>query len=412
MLGTSSLWPSALGTPAQPAKLSSQVHTQAWVLDPAADRTALADEWQALAQRAAGTLGSPPGSFFTSWLWINNWLAQLPAERRVCCLRAVREGHTIGLGVVVRGPHRRLYGLPFAPTWHLHASGDAALDSLCIEHNDFLVDPAHAQEARRALIEQWQQLSRGAQELRLPNLHDVPAGLPWTHALLRPGTALQAALHSKPSFAVDLAAVRAAGHDHLASRSANLRSQIRRSLRAYAELGELQLEAAPDTLTALAWLEQLATLHQAHWRAQGTPGAFAEPVFHRFHRQLIQQAGVHTPTQGHIQLLRLRAGAHDIAYLYNFVHAGRVYFYQSGLNYALAGKHARPGYVAHVLAIEFNARAGHALYDFMMGETRYKRDLATQESLMHSLVLRTPAWRFRAEDALRYARARWQANGN
>lgn len=381
-----------------------------------ADRAALATEWQALEARAQG-------SFFTSWAWVGCWLTSLPTRQPVWLLRASLVGRTVGLAVVVRGPYRRLKGLPFARAWHWHASGDAVLDLLCVEHNDALLDPAHAGPARQALVAQWLRLGRGARELHVPNLGEPPAGLGWPQAWQPAAATLQAPLkaplqvqqHDKPSYAVDLATIRARDHDLLPHLRPNLRSQLRRSLRAYAEIGPLTLEKAPDGATASAWFEQLVGLHQAHWQQRGQAGAFGPEVLLAFHRRLVHDAGasgaaVCDPSSeaadSPVELLRVSAGPQVLAYLYNFVHRGRVYFYQAGMDYSLAGKLARPGYVAQLMAIEHYARRGLAVYDFMMGESRYKQDLATDHSRMSSLVLRPPAWRFKLEEGLRSWRSR------
>lgn len=415
MLSTGLTWPQAPANSAPLAAAEAPVRGDARRLRSLADRSAIAAEWQALAAHS-------PTSFFNTWPWIDSWLQTLPEATPLWLLRAVREGQVIGLGLVARGPHRRLMGLPFVPAWHLHASGLPGLDSICIEHNDFLLAADHAPSARRALVEQWLKLTHGARELHLPNLSELPSGQDWAQALnpqTQPQTqAQQTTLRAplritqqrKPSYLVDLAAVRAKGHDMLSLCSANLRSQVRRSLRAYAELGELRLDAAPDTATALAWLDRLAHLHQAHWTTRGQPGAFSQAAFQAFHRRLIQHAGTDERQPSHVQLLRLCAGTHELAYLYNFVHRGRVYFYQSGLDYDAGGKHARPGYAAHVLAIEFNARLGHTVYDFMMGDTRYKRDLATHQQDMHTVVLQPPALRFAVERLLRRLREQGRAH--
>lgn len=363
-----------------------------------AAREAALQAWTALAR----TLDT---RFFHTEAWLRGWLAQLPLDTPLWLLRADRDGRCVGLGFVARGPARRLGPLPFAPTCHLQAAG-TALDDICIEHNDWLVDPAGGPHVRGVLVEQWRRLGIGARELHLTNLAEPPAGTAWD-AVLQPVPArrrLTVQHHAKPSFSVDLQRVREAGGDLLTLCSANLRAQVRRTLRAYGELGAVQLDAAPDTATALQWLDRLAALHQVHWQTRGQPGAFATAAFITFHRQLIERCGTDAASPTHAQLLRLTAGTHEIGYLYSLVHAGRVHFYQSGFDFDVGGKHARPGYAAHVLAVAHNARLGHAEYDFLMGDSRYKRDLATDVREMHSVVLQTAGWRFAAERALR----RWR----
>ena len=195
------------------------------------------------------------------------------------------------------------------------------------------------------------------------------------------------------SHAVDLSAVREADGDFLQLIRPSMRTQIRRSIKEYRHCGELVLEAAASVGQALAWLARLAELHQARWVGRGHPGCFSNAFFTHFHQTLIAR---HL-ADGGVQLLRIRVGENDLGYLYAFVRGGRVYCYQSGFDYGLIEKHARPGLVAHALAVEYNAAQGHDVYDFMAGDVRYKRDLATLNESMTWTTLRTPSWRFECE---------------
>jgi CelD/BcsL family acetyltransferase involved in cellulose biosynthesis len=62
--------------------------------------------------------------------------------------------------------------------------------------------------------------------------------------------------------------------------------------------------------------------------------------------------------------------------LYNFIEAGKVSYYQSGLVYR-DDPRLKPGLVAHALTIQRAADAGLREYDLLAGDYRYKRSLAT-----------------------------------
>ncbi|MEX8495188.1 GNAT family N-acetyltransferase, partial [Sphaerotilus sp.] len=301
--------------------------------------------------------------------------------------------------LVVDGPVRQRFGLRFCSTAFLHATGQPEFDILTVEHNDFLLDGDQADAVRAAMLGHWLEQLGGVTEVTLPGL----AGSGW------PVGAEQTARRKvtredwvRRSYAVDLQAVREAGGDFLKLISGNSRSQIRRSMKEYSRLGALTLEVATTVAQGLDWLDRLAALHQAHWVAQGEPGAFSNAFFTRFHHTLVERHLL----DGGVQLLRVAVGEHDLAFLYSFVRGGRVYFYQSGLEYGLIEKHARPGLVAHVLAAQYNAAQGHQVYDFMAGESRYKVNLATLDEQMTWTTLRTSAWRFDLEAALRRRRQR------
>lgn len=354
------------------------------------ERARLQAEWLALEARS-------DTGFFTSWAWIGVWLDTLPAEVQPRLLQCRLGAQTVGLALVVEGPARQRFGLRFCRTAFLHATGRPELDILTVEHNDFLLDRDQADAARTAMLGHWLEQLRGVTEVTLPGL----AGSGWPAGVEQGGRRrVTREDWVRRSYAVDLPAVREAGGDFLKLISANSRAQIRRSMKEYARLGPLTLEGATSVEQALAWLDRLAALHQAHWVAQGEPGAFSNPFFTRFHRTLVERHLL----DGGVQLLRIAVGEHDLAFLYSFVRAGRVYFYQSGLEYGLIEKHARPGLVAHVLAAQYNAAQGHRVYDFMAGESRYKVNLATLDEQMTWTTLRTRAWRFDLEAALRRRR--------
>jgi CelD/BcsL family acetyltransferase involved in cellulose biosynthesis len=198
-------------------------------------------------------------------------------------------------------------------------------------------------------------------------------------------------------YVVDLLAIRStAGGQYLDLLGAKTRKKIRRSFRHLEEIGPVSLEQAATVEEALEFLDALKGLHQAHWRARGKPGSFAKPFFERFHRKLIERG----QAAGRTQLLRLRAGETVIGYLYDFVYRDHVYVYQTGFAYD-SFPSVSPGYVAHVLAIERSALAGHARYDFMAGQEDYKQRMGQPMAELRWIVVQRDRLKFRLEALLR-----------
>ncbi len=129
------------------------------------------------------------------------------------------------------------------------------------------------------------------------------------------------------------------------------------------------------------WLDELATLHQATWKARGHPGAFANPFFGRFHHVLIDRG----MPRGEIDLLRVTAGSRVVGLLYNFRYRGQALAYQGGFDYAGAGRHQKPGLTCHHQAIRLATIDGLNRYDMLAGEDRYKRSLAGDATALHWL---------------------------
>ncbi len=89
--------------------------------------------------------------------------------------------------------------------------------------------------------------------------------------------------------------------------------------------------------------------------------------------------------------------------LYNFVHQGTVYFYQSGFRYEEDNR-LKPGHVTHALVIQACLDRGLDSYDFLASQasgSRYKQSLATDTRRLAWTVLRRPTVRTHLVSALR-----------
>ena len=345
--------------------------------------TDLAAQWQALEREAAP-------SFFTTWSWIGGWLQRLEPHHRPRLLRATRHGQLAGLAILVPAISRRLKLWP-SRSLHLHTTADRRHDDIAIEHNGLLLSQADAPGIAAAMLEHLCEATHRWQQLLLPGLSVMPpfpAQLP---------ARLIARQEAGDAYRVDLAALREGGGDYLARLSRNTRSQIRRSIKAYGALGPVRVTAASDLPEALHFLDRLKFHHQKTWESRGAAGAFANPLFEAFHRQLIARGFA----AGEVQLLRVAAADHDIGYLYNLVHQGRVSCYQSCFHYDLIPGNHHPGLAVHALAIQHCTDLGMDHYDFLAGSERYKQQLATDRYPMVDLSLHRPCLSLRLEEAWR-----------
>lgn len=198
--------------------------------------------------------------------------------------------------------------------------------------------------------------------------------------------------YSRPSLFVPLAGGGAESYERALSR--NTRSQLRRSLKLYAERGPVAITAATNPDEAMAFLEALAERHRSLWRRRGGGGGFRTEQIMRFHRALIARG----QAASHVDLVRASAGGAAIGYLYNFVQNGKVYFYQSGFEYEADPK-LKPGLCTHALAIEHYGARGFSEYDFLAGDARYKRSLAQGERELHWAWIDRPNARMKTVNA-------------
>lgn len=346
----------------------------------------LKHEWLALEAR------SQP-SFFLSWSWIGTWVDTLPEDIQPQLLRARRGERTVGLALVVTGRIRSLPLIGGRGLW-LHATGRSDIDGIAIEHNGCLVDDDEAgdSEVWAAMLEY---LCRGAQPWRrvtLPHLHHRAGAV---LAQAAPGLVIRRL--EEPSWIVDLGAVRERSGGYLAMLDTDTRRNLRRTREACEAFGAIEVSVAADLDTARLYLDRLAQLHARRWEQRDEGSSFTLPFAQRFHAALIE----HAFPKGEIQLLRITAGGRDLAYFYNFVHRGRVSYYQSGVDYALVDPKWSPGLLAVALAVQHNAALGHGCFDFLGGAGHYKRRLATHHEVLRTVIIDRDGLRHRLEQQLR-----------
>ncbi len=358
---------------------------------PIDDPGALQAPWRAL---------DAQGSFFQSWHWIGPLLWSLPAQSRPQLLSVHDGGTLVALALVGRSSQQRRRWIR-SRALHLNETGDDEFDNVTVEHNDIVALPGREAEATGALLRELG-LRNDWDEFFLGGLGDA-AYLRWRQAAA--GTGLHHMLRwSKDFHYVDLDAVRGAAGGYLGVLSANARHQIRRSMKLYAQRGALALQPAASLAEALAWQEQMAELHQAHWLARGQPGAFGSDFQRRFHTTLIRQGWA----GGAAEIVRVAAGDQVLGYLYNLRKDGTLHNYQTGIAYE-ADTRLKPGLVCHALAAEDAARRGLARYDLLMGGGHYKQRLATASGTMTWCVFQQRRINLVAENLLRRAAARFSS---
>ena len=333
-------------------------------------------------------------SIFQSWLWVSAWIAALPNTVDLRLLKISHQGEVIGLGVFGRVTQVR-HGIIRSRMLCLSETGQPALDRLTVEHNDLLMRPGWETKIWQAALDKFTTLDEGWDEIRVSGISNE-ATLSITRQVATAQGLLAQAELSKPYFWVDLNALRFENQSYLNALSGNTRQQIRKSLRLYAEQGPLELSVAQSLEQALAYFGELKELHQRYWRDKGQPGAFATDFANQFHRGLITK-GVSTKQ---VQLIKVRAGDKTVGILYNLVHAEKVCNYQAGLVYDDNPK-LKPGLACHALAVEMNIAAGKRSYDFLMGDTQYKRSLSTHQNDMHWLSIKRPTLAFAIEEFAR-----------
>ncbi len=305
-------------------------------------------------------------SFFQSWTWVG-----CRTERRFdrpVFMRADAEGGLVG-AVLFNQPR------PGGALW-MQQSGRPDEDAVFIEHNGPLVCGTAEERAFR-LETMLVRAVRWSGVLHLSGVSD---------ALVRAAVQTGAVLDRESSRAApyaDLSGI-ADQAEFLGKLSRNTRQQLRRAERLY---GGIRVTRAGSAAEALEFFAALVTLHTRGWNARGKPGAFASDTVLRFHHSLICRG---VPT-GEVDLLRIEADTSVAGYLYNFRQGGVVYAYQSGFDYSNVTAQHKPGLTCHAAAIGWYLGENVRIYDFLAGNSQYKRSLASHHRMLHWLVLAHPA---------------------
>lgn len=339
-------------------------------------------------------------SFFLSPEWVETWLEIFGGQLEPEILVFELEGKTVGACLLVHRifwrkcvPMRRVY---------LNCAGEAETDGTCIQYNRLMCLLGYELGVSAALR---RYLGKGAWDEFMLDGTEEQDGI----QRLRDG-AFRMEVSQRPSWYVDLAVLRSNGISYENILSYNVRYQVRRCIRMYQESsGPVSIQSPVDAAEANRFLADLAKLHQKSWLARGKPGVFASEQFRKFHQRLIQR--VFPKDRAH--LLRVMAGDQTIGLLYGFLYAGRICLYQSGFAYPQGDNRIKPGLVTHFLAIDhyLNDRPDVLEYDFLAGDSQYKRSLGKSQRMIEWTAVQRPTVRVRAVQVLRQMRDRYAHAG-
>jgi CelD/BcsL family acetyltransferase involved in cellulose biosynthesis len=347
-----------------------------------ADAATLEDDWRVLQAKV-----HPP--VFLDWLWIGTWLDSYRPDAIV--VRITLSGQLVALGVFCRQAHRR-HKVLHSHIAFLHQTDLPEQDQIWIEYNGLLALAGH-ETAALALAIQTIQNEGLCDEVHLSMLPSEQARA--LHSKL-PDAHIE---YEACGFQTDLRSLRRRQATVMDSLSSNTRHQIRRSLRRYEGDYDAPMQVVPAGTTdeAIHMFQQCAQWHRARWADSG----FNNPAFTDFHEKLIKRGFGH----GSAQLFRIVVGEHVIGVFYFLFSKRRVYFYLQGIESESDGK-LKPGLSAHLLLMQYFLDQGYDMYDFMGGESQYKRQLATQQNAFTTLRVHNGGWRFRIEDKARRLKQR------
>jgi CelD/BcsL family acetyltransferase involved in cellulose biosynthesis len=330
-------------------------------------------------------------SFFQSWGWIGTWLGKIAIDHHPIVVRVWLADSLVGMGVFV---HKRIYR-------HLIVRSDAYFlneypfdgCNMIIEYNGILSGSRHESHLYKEIIEHFFSANQGCSELFFSGVQSISPLIQATEEI--EGVQIKI-LEESSTWSIDINEFSQDDGTYLATLSKNRRAQIRRSIKLYEGKGLLQIVEAGSLKEAMEFFDGLKELHTARWESKGFQGAFANPHWESFHRDLIRSRYA----RGDIQLLKVHASNIDIGYIYNLVWRQHVYVLQTGFQLS-DDKRLMPGYIAHILAIDYNKNKGMKVYDLMHGDSVYKTILCNQRQSLQWVVLQRKQLPFMLEDIAR-----------
>lgn len=331
-------------------------------------------------------------SIFSSSLWFIAWIKSLPSLPE--CLLFICEGQTVGIAFLGQTAVHPL--LPFYQKWWLNQTGDPRDDQVWIEHNNIYCPPALHNDCVNALVTYF---SRQSAVIQLyVSMTSEPTH--WTTCARQNQLAISTL--SIPAYKTRLQPEYRDTEALIATLSKNSRGQLRRSIKKLTtKYGEIAIHEAKTAEERADFFQQLASNHIQKWAQTEEGSGFTNPVFVAHHQSIIDQ------NPENVSILRVTAGPRLLGYTYNLIWQNTVYFYCSGISEDPLDKHIKPGYVTHLFAMAYYAQRGLTCYDFLGGESQYKKSLASQRYDFYQLSVYNKNWSTRLLLMLKRLKDAW-----
>ncbi len=175
--------------------------------------------------------------------------------------------------------------------------------------------------------------------------------------------------------------------EFLEARGATLRRKIKTEQRRLSRLNGVIIRKTDDAHELARDYAELVRLHSERWRARDLSGAFSDPLFSAFHREVCGRM----LDCGFLELGFISVSGRNIAAIYNLNYNGKVYFYQSGMDIAF-NRSMSPGLLLHSLSIQGAIDAGATEYDFMISGPgdAYKKTWTDDYHCLCDVYIATP----------------------
>jgi hypothetical protein len=338
----------------------------------ASDRMFALGEWRSLEER----LGHVPLMCSVDWTtaWLDAFGDLVP--HWFVLARESSTNNVVGACLVTRGVAQKDGPLPIR-TLHLGTAGEPDADSVCVEYNDLLVEPA----AKAAFYKALRQHFESQPKIDQWNLDGVTEDL----AGRFDSSTEQLQRRVEASYWFDLTIPREKGTRVLDELRSATRRKIKHCLKG---VGDVTVEWSESLSEATDIFSEMIDLHQAHWNSIGKPGCYASERFTRFHEAVLARL---IPDQ-RMAFVRVRASGQTLGCVQLLIDRNRVLLYQCGRT--LDESVPSPGVLTDYLAMEASLDRGFDAYDFLPVETQHKRHLSNQSTAIVWAKHRHPRLKF------------------
>lgn len=345
----------------------------------------LAPEWEALLE---ASVNNEPT---LSPLWMLSWWRVFSEGRKLATV-AFRDGdRLVGLAPMCMRTRWFRRALPLRRVDAL-ASGEPQEHEICSEYIGVLAEAGREEDVARRLATALGDLG-AFDELVFPAM---AGDGPWPELLSRAFRDAGMRVTTEQTDTARYVSLPESWEAYLAGLGSKHRYVVRRALRDFERWseGEHQLHRADDLASLTRGRHILHELHASRWGEIDHAGAFASPKFRAFHDDVMEQL----LARDALDLWWLEVRGEPVAALYNIVWNDKVHFYQSGRLATLPPK-VRAGIAIHAYVMQKAIAAGRREYDFLGGEAQYKRQLASSERALVTLVAERASVRTRARRA-------------
>ena len=312
----------------------------------------LEPEWDALlVQSAADTITLTHD-------WLSTWWQVFGDERELSIL-TVREGEElVGIAPLLKRTVQHFGVLAFRRLEFV-ASGEDEADEICSEYLDCIIKRGREAEVLGVIVGYLSDQDPDWDEIVLTDILEGSPNVPILKDLCEAGSWSWKVLRNQVCISLPLPGT---FDEFLNGVSRSYRHRIVRDRRSATE-GNAELKVIDNIEDFPGAFDTLVQLHQSRWVEKGLPGVFASEKFTGFHKLLAPKL----LPKGRLRLFTLSVDGEPLAALYDFVYAGKVFYYQSGLKPAGTPVHS-PGILIRSYAMEIAIKEGLTECDFMKSD--------------------------------------------